>query len=133
MRDLTEESNYDMIQWAFDNGKYDVRLMAVEYFIRSKGRASVSFLTKAMNDATEVVSQAAMSGLDAFPHTQEVQDMVAEKRQFWLNEQQYREGRRNRSHIKTSVLTESKERGSKKTLDNVRNMLKKPINGGKWF
>lgn len=133
MRDLIAESDRSMIQWAFENGRYDVRLMAVEFFTVTKDLDSMTFLKKAVDDETEIISQAAMSGLDDFSGSQEIQQMITEKRQFWIDENKYREGRRNRSHRKTSVLAESKERGSKETLDNVRNMLKKPMLGGKWF
>lgn len=133
MQDLIDASNVAMIHWAFENGRYDVRLMAVEHFSNRKDEDSKSLLKKAIGDSTEVVSQAAMSGLENVTDSMETHQMIAEKRQFWIDEKNYRQGRRSREHRKTSVMTESKERGSKKTLDNVRSMLKKPLNSGKWF
>lgn len=133
MQDLIDASDVGMIQWAFENGRYDVRLLAVQYFANKRDPNSISLLEKAMNDDTEVISQAAMTGLECLTKSEETLQRISEKRQYWIDENEYREGRRNREHRKTSVMAESKERGSKKTLDKARNMLKKPLNSGKWF
>lgn len=133
MKKMMDASNSEMIVWAFRNGRYDVRKLAVDYFSMNPSRATVPLLENAMYDETELVSQAAMNALEAHPHSTALAQKIAAQRSYWSSENDYREERRNRAHKKQSVLTESKERGSKRTLDNVRNMLKKPINGGKWF
>ena len=133
MNQLMAESDKSMILWAFQHGLYNIRRSAVHYFIEQKSPESISVLRTALHDDIQVISQEAMSGLEKFGASSEVLQEIAEKRQYWIDENAYREGRRNRAHRKSSVLTESKERGSKKTLDNVRNMLKKPLIGGKWF
>ena len=133
MQQLVHTSDHRMIRWAYDNGKYNIRLMAVEYFAKTNLHDSIPFLLKAMEDKTEIISQTAVSGLERLSDSAEILKECANKRQFWMDENNYREGRRNRVHHKSSALSESKERGSKKTLDNVRNMLKKPMIGGKWF
>jgi hypothetical protein len=130
---FVQESEEKMIIWAFENGLYDIRLAAVHYFISTKSSRSISILHIAMNDEIEIVSQEAMLGLENVEISSQLIKEISEKRQFWIDENVYREGRRNRDHLKTSPLTESKERGSKKSLDNARSMLKKPMNGGKWF
>ena len=133
MQGLIDESNNQMIRWAFNNGRYDVRMLAVDYFVDQKVKDAKLLLQTAMHDEIEIVSQAAMSGLEGLEPSMKLIKEIAAKRQHWIDENEYRKGRRNREHRKTSPLTESKERGSKKTLDNVRNMLKRPMNGGKWF
>jgi len=133
MQRLVDESNDRMIIWAYEHGKWDVRLMAVDYFAQTEKKLAVLFLKTAMYDRIELISRKAMSELENLTDSEEMHELIVEKRQSWIDENEYREERRNRSHRKTSVLAESKERGSKKTLDNVRNMLKKPMIGGKWF
>lgn len=130
---LVEEKDEEMIIWAFKNGLYNIRRSAVQYFSESSSAQAISILRTAINDETELVSQEAMSALEKHDPSSEIIHEIAEKRQFWINDHAYRESRRNREHRTFSVLTEPKERGSKKTLDNVRNMLKKPMIGGKWF
>lgn len=133
MNDLISESNGDMIRWAFNTGRYNVRMLAIEYFVNHKVVDASALLQTAVDDKTEIVSQAAMLGIEQFKPTQTQIEQIAAKRQYWIDENEYRKGRRNRVHRKTSPLTESKERGSKKTLDNMRSMLKKPMGSGKWF
>jgi hypothetical protein len=133
MQRLVDEPKDELITWAYDHGKWDVRLMAVDYYTKQESELADSFLKMAMYDDIELISQKAMSELEKRTDSEEIHQFIVEKRQFWIDQQEYSEGRRNRTHLKSSVLTEPKERGSKKTLDNVRNMLKKPMNGGKWF
>lgn len=133
MERLIQHSDDQMILWAFQNGRYDVRLMAVHYFSDKKGLGALEILTEALDDETELISQEAMKGLEKGQATAEIQARIEKKRLFWEEENTYREGRRNREHMKTSVMTESKERGSKRSMENLRNMLKKPMNSGKWF
>jgi hypothetical protein len=133
MEKLMRESNSGMIVWAFRNGRYDVRYLAVNYFGKIESDITVPMLQEAVDDEVDVVSLNAMSQLEKLSDDPVILNQLERKREYWRAENAHREKRRNRSHKKQSVLTESKERGSKKTLDNVRNMLKKPMIGGKWF
>lgn len=133
MDQLVEEKDEKMITWAFKNGLYNIRRSAVKYFSGSSATPAISILRDAIHDETELVSQEAMSALEKRDSSPEIIQEITKKRQFWIEDYEYRESRRNREHRTFSVLTEPKERGSKKTLDNVRNMLKKPMIGGKWF
>lgn len=133
MEKLMRESNSEMIVWAFRNGRYDVRNLAVNYFGKNGSDDSLLILQEAVDDEVDVVSLNAMSQLEKLSDDPVILNQIERKREYWHAENVYREKRRNRSHKKQSVFTESKERGSKKTLDNVRNMLKKPMIGGKWF
>lgn len=133
MDQLVEEKDEKMIIWAFKNGLYNIRMSAVQFFGTNNSSQAISTLRTALNDETERVSQEAMSALEKLDQSPSILHEITEKRQFWVDENAYRETRRNREHKTFSVLTEPKERGSKKTLDNVRNMLKKPMIGGKWF
>ncbi len=122
-----------MIFWAFENGVYNIRKLAVRYFISNRSAFSIDVLKRAMHDNIEVISQEAMIGLEKLGVSFDLAEEIAGKRLFWIEENRYRDGRRNRKHRKESVLINLKERGSKKSLDSVRIMLKKPMNGGKWF
>lgn len=127
------ESNSGMIIWAFRNGRYDVRNLAVNYFGKNGSDDSLLILQEAVDDEVDVVSLNAILQLEKLSDDPVILNQIERKREYWRAENAHREKRRNRSHKKQSVFTESKERGSKKTLDNVRNMLKKPMIGGKWF
>ncbi len=133
MEKLMRESSSEMIIWAFRNGRYDVRNLAVNYFGMNESDCAVPMLQEAVDDEVDVVSLNAMSQLEKLSDDPVILNQIERKRKYWQAENMHREKRRNRSHKKQSVFTESKERGSKKTLDNVRNMLKKPMIGGKWF
>lgn len=133
MEKLIHASDVDMIVWAFRHGRYDVRKLAVDYFGANPSLRSIALLEEAIYDDTVWVSEAAMNALEEHSDSADIKRRISERRAYRISENNYREERRNRAHKKQSVLTESKERGSKKTLDNVRNMLKKPINGGKWL
>ncbi len=133
MEQLMHESDWEMIVWAFRNGRYDVRNLAVSYFAECGSHDAVLLLQEALEDEVEAISLNAISQLESVSDDPAVLDQTKRKGVYWSEENAYREKRRNRSHKKQSVLTEPKERGSKKTLDKVRSMLKKPMNGGKWF
>lgn len=133
MEKLIHELNWDMIVWAFRNGRYDVRNLAVNYFGKNESDDALTMLQEAVDDEVDVVSLNAMSQLEKLSDDPVILNQIERKKEYWQAENAHREKRRNRSHKRQSVLTESKERGSKKTLDKVRSMLKKPMNGGKWF
>jgi len=133
MEKFIHESNSEMIIWAFRNGRYDVRNLAVNYFGKNESDDALTMLQEAVNDKVDVVSLNAIFQLEKLCDDPVVLNQIERKKEYWQAENAYREKRRNRSHKKQSVFTESKERGSKKTLDKVRSMLKKPMNGGKWF
>jgi hypothetical protein len=133
MHVILEDSDEKMIIWAFENGRYDVRKLAVDYFSKQKKKKFISLLQAGMHDETHLVSQTAMRGLELLVISPEMTEEIAAKRKFWIEEKEYREARRKREHLKTSVMAEPNERGSKRTMDNFRNMLRKPMNGGKWF
>lgn len=133
MEKLMHESNSEMIIWAFRNGRYDVRNRAVNYFGKNESDDAVPMLQEAVDDEVDVVSLNAMVQLEKLSNDPVILNQIERKREYWRTENAHREKRRNRSHKKQSVFSEPKERGSKKTFDNVRNMLKKPMIGGKWF
>lgn len=130
---LVSEGEDDMIRWAFENGRYDVRLQAVHYFEHSSVPLANRILLEAIYDETGVVAYAAITAMEKRIVSEEVQVKIEERKQFWIELKAHREERRNREHTANPSFREPKERGSKKSFDNFRAMLQKPMNTGKWF
>ncbi len=133
MEVLVVEAEDDMIRWAFDNGRYDVRIQAVHYFEHSLVPIADRILLSAMYDDTGLVSYAGMLALEKRNTSAEVKSKMEERKQFWTEQKAHRKERRNREHMPNSTHREPKELGSKKSINNLLAMLQKPMNTRKWF
>lgn len=120
----------DNLEYAVEHGIYFVRVKAIVELGKLRSNGSAPVLIKAIDDNIKNVSLAAMKALEQIGHTEEVEEKIIAKRKFWTD----KEEREKQEHEESPQRSTRKwERRSKQTLENVKQMLKKPMIGGKWF
>ncbi len=120
----------DEIEYSLEHGMFNVREKAAQELGKLKSKASVPLLVHAIDDKIKNVSLAAMKAIEEIQPTTDFQEKIKSKRKYWTE----RETQEKQLKRKPSSQTNRKwERRSKQTLDNLKQMLKKPMIGGKWF
>jgi HEAT repeat protein len=126
-----ERREVAMLAYALRLGLYDVRLKAVEALGEIESGESVPVLLDALEDKVEKVMLAAATALRRIGTTPEIEAKITatlERRE--RIKEAIAERRRNK---KKYVDIPKWDRPSKKTLENLKQMLKKPMNQGKWL
>ncbi len=124
------KNNVDALHFALVHGLYDIRLKAAEHLGTLREQASAPFLKAAIDDEVQLVSEAAMHALELIGCSAEIQSEIETKRRYWLTRS---EQAKNKKPREKTYTPNRKERPSKKSFENLKNMLKKPMNTGKWF
>lgn len=122
--------NIEAIEFALQNGLYDVRKASAEYLGENDCGSAIPLLVKALDDEVQVVSESVMKALESLSDSEEIKAKIESKKEFWVKRAEEAE-----SKLVTEKLyqRERKERPSKKTYENIKQMLRKPMNSGKWF
>lgn len=126
-----DRSDITMIQYGLQLGRYDTRELAADYLGKIKSVESYEKLTNAIDDLVPAVSEAAMCALEKMDTTPEVEKRIQDKRTYWKRLEMNR-GTSDRSKEK-KFMRERKDRPSRKSFENLKQMLRKPMNSGKWF
>lgn len=122
----------ELLYYALIKGTYDVRIIAIQEIAKLNSNDVYNILFEAINDKVRIVSLTAIESLKIIGLKPEHSRKVDEKIDYWNKKEIEEHNNLNkRKLIKNSEL--HWERKSKETLENVKQMLKKPMNTGKWF
>ena len=119
------------IEYALQNGLYDIRKQAANYLGELESEASRLLLVQTINDPVPAVSKAAMKALEEIGVGTIIKEHIASKRSYWKD---YKKEivTENRSSD-SKYIPDRKDRPSRKSFENLKQMLRKPMNSGKWF
>jgi len=121
----------DALEFALENGLYDTREMAARHLGKLESEASKEKLIQAMDDPVPAVSEAVMQALEKIGGDPSLTKSIVQKRAYWKNLALERKTRDRSSEKK--YMPERKDRPSRKSFENLKQMLRKPMNSGKWF
>ena len=131
VRKWKESRNVSRLEYALKHGQYDVREEAVKALAEL---GSVSGLREAIDDPVKRVSFAAMQALEQWEPAPDVQQAIESKKAYWAKKDRWQQQKLERLKQKKKTGDILKwDRTSTKTLDNLKQMLKKPMNTGKWL
>lgn len=119
------------IEFALENGLYDIREQAAHYLGELKSENSRFLLVQTIHDPVPAVSEAAVKALEEIGMGETINELIASKRSYW---KQYKKEivTENRSS-ESKYVPEPRDRPSRKSFENLKQMLRKPMNSGKWF
>ena len=128
-----DEKKIEELEYALKHGTYKIREEAVLGLGKLKSERSLSVISALLDDDVRPVSCAAMNAIESIGLDSDLEKRIEGKKAFWKKEEL-----REKESAKTFLTNKlpksySLERGSKKTLENAKQMLKKPMLGGKWF
>ena len=126
-----ERKDLRMIHYGLQMGRYDTRELAAKYLGKIKSVDSTDNLLNAIDDPVPAVSEAAMCALEGIDINSDVIRRIQDKRAYWKKRELNR-GNSGRSDEK-KYIPERKDRPSRKSYENLKQMLRKPMNSGKWF
>ena len=122
------------MEYALENGLYDIREKALNALGALKSKSSLPVITKALDDNIKNVSYAAMHAIQQIGSTKYLDDRIRCKKEFWkTKEAQRQEKSRWYKARKKAAAAPRWDRPSRQTLENVKQMLNKPMNTGKWL
>ncbi|XOV66941.1 MAG: HEAT repeat domain-containing protein [Fluviicola sp.] len=121
----------DAIEYALRKGHYDVRQLAVEYLGDLDSKKSIPLLISTIDDPVSSVSEAAMNSLEKIGTDLATKSRIQEKRAYWKKHKSKVEIKDRSPENK--FTPERKDRPSRKSFENLKQMLRKPMNSGKWF
>lgn len=124
------KNNTDALEFALKYGLYDARQLACQFLGELKAEKSIPLLETALDDSVKLVSYAAMEALESL-NPSVFASKIAAKKDAWKKIELERE--RRASEEKVHFSPNKKERPSKKSYENAKQMLRKPMIGGKWF
>ncbi|MCR9174040.1 MAG: hypothetical protein NXI10_16175 [bacterium] len=125
------KKNIPAIEYALKRGTYDIRALAAKYLGELRSSVSKHALVSSIDDSVYLVSEAAMCALENIGVDADIQETIQKKRLFWVERKKEPEIK-GRSQEK-GYMPEKKDRPSRKSFENLKQMLRKPMNSGKWF
>lgn len=128
-----ENHQMEDLTFALQNGNYKVRAQVLSELGNIKSHSFTHLIVEKLDDKVKMVSWAAISTLEKMGITPEIQNKVDAKIKYWKEKEILDEEKRKKFKHRTGSDVPKWERPSKKTLENVKQMLKKPMIGGKWF
>jgi septin family protein len=133
VEDWIENHQMEDLKFALQNGNYKVRALVLSELGNIKFHSFTHLIVEKLDDKVKMVSCAAISTLEKMGTTPEIQNKVDAKIKYWKEKEILDEEKRKKFKHRTESDAPKWERPSKKTLENVKQMLKKPMIGGKWF
>jgi len=128
-----ENHQIENLTFALQNGDYKVRAQVLCELGNIKSNSFTHLIVEKLDDKVKMVSWAAISTLQKMGTSPEIQNRVDAKIKYWNEKEILDEEKRKKFKHRTGSDAPKWERPSKKTLENVKQMLKKPMIGGKWF
>lgn len=121
----------DLLEYALKNGMFDVRKRAVEGLLELESTSSLPLLVDAIDDKIMVVSLAAMDAIEILDVTGSHQMRILGKRAYWVERERLEHETAARKISPYEIHKWNRPSGQ--TRENLRKMLQKPMNIGKWF
>lgn len=122
------KGDISFLEYAAQNGLHNIRRDAIIGLGILNSKDSESILTDAIDDSYRSVSLAAIDALKNMNRTPELNQRMEEKEKYWAERTI-----KNKPAEKWKSKMPKWERNSKKTFENVKELLRKPVNIGKWF
>lgn len=123
-----KKRNISFLEYATQNGLHNIRREAIIGLGMLNAQDSKPILVKAIDDSFKSVSLAAIKALENMNPSNDLVSRMKQKEAYWKE----RTVERNPKE-KWNSLVFKRERGSKITMEHVKELLRKPINIGKWF
>lgn len=131
IKEKIDSNDVDAIAFGLLYGKYNVRVPAVNYLSKIDSDNSRRALISAIDDPMKQVSFTAMESLELRNCSDIVKDKIESRKQYW---KQVETEKQNRQKSKNKFYTpDRKDRPSRKSFENLKQLLRKPMNSGKWF
>lgn len=121
------------LEFALQHGDFKIREQVLHALGELKSTSSIDFILEKIEDKIKIVSLAAISALEKIGVDSDIKKQMENKLAYWKEKEKIETENRKKLSQRTHTDTHHWERTSKKTLDNVKQMLKKPMIGGKWF
>jgi|GEM_PF-5651833 len=128
-----EDKKVAELEYALLHGTYQIRVQSVQGLSSLRSKTSLPLVIAALDDVVKPVSLAAMDAIEVIGSNSDLIQMVQDKREFWRKKELKEKESAKLFLTKRIPKSYSPERGTKKTLEHLRNMLRKPMLGGKWF
>ena len=119
--------------FALENGNYHIRKLAAEGLGTINNTAVIPYLIEAIDDKVIIVSYSAMNSLEKMPIDKKIQEKINLKKNYWTDKEKAEKEALSRHKINYNNIPKWDKKGRMKTLEMVRQMLKKPMNIGKWI
>ena len=121
------------LEFALKNGNFRIRKRVLDALGELKSQTSIELIIDKIDDKVKIVSLSAISALEKIGINSETKKLINNKIEFWkekdIKEVEKRINFTNRNNYEIPYW----ERTSKKTYENMKEMIKKPMIGGKWF
>jgi hypothetical protein len=126
------EGNIELLDYALKQGSYDIRKIAIHEIVNLESSDAYDLLINTINDRIRIVSLTAIESLKKIGIKPEHSRMIEQKINYW----KYKEIEEQENLKKRNANQKNEvhwERKSNETFENVKQMLKRPMNSGKWF
>lgn len=127
----TRKGRIDMLEYALKNGMFYTRARAAQALGDLRSKSSLQLLEDCIDDPIRRVSLAAMASIERIELTPDIRKRIKQKREYWV--EQIKKEEAMKSKFLSSGKTLEWNRPGKQNLDNLKNLLRKPMNTGKWF
>lgn len=125
------ENDEKRLIFALEKGLYNVREKAAEKLGIIRTNNALPFLVRAIDDDIRSVSFAAMNAVEKIGLNKELEQKITEKKEYWKEKE--KKDKEAFLNSKRKVFEYKWDRTSKENYENMKEMLKKPLNSGKWF
>lgn len=126
-----ESNDIDAIAFGITYGMYNVRVPSVNYLSKIDSEDSRRVLISAIDDPMKLVSETAIESLERMNCSDFTKNKIHRRKLYW---NQIETEKLNRQKSKEKMyMPERKDRPSRKSFENLKQMLRKPMNSGKWF
>ena len=124
------------LEFALQIGNFKIRQQVLAALGELKSETSTELIVKSIDDKVKIVSLAAIAALAALEQigsNSEAKKVINKKIEYWKEKDRIEKERRKNFTHRTNSDIPSWERTSKETYENMKEMIKKPMIGGKWF
>lgn len=123
----------DNLELALKVGDFKIRKQAIEALIDLNSQGSIPLILNAIDDKIPLVSMAAIEVINRLGVDQEIENRIKAKLEYWNQKSEVELEKRKNFTIRKKPEIRHNERTSKITYENMKEMIKKPMMGGKWF
>ena len=112
------------LEFALQNGNFKIREQVLIALGKLKSVSSTELIIENIDDKVEIVSLAAINALNEIGTNSKINNIIEDKLNYWEKKKILEiERRENNSHHKSSEILKW-ERTSKKTYENMKEMIK---------
>lgn len=121
------------LEYALLNGIFYIRQAAARELGNLKSKESLPILIEKMDDQIKIVSIASMDAIEMIGLSNALEVLIKNKKDYWTEQSKLEKKRAKLRNLNRADEIPKWERPSSKTLQNVKEMLRKPMNVGKWI